>query len=236
MAIIRPCIRCIGVRMSVTELHLLDLLHIGSPALPVGAYAFSNGLESAMNCGWLNTEDDLHEWLSTQLRFGLGRLDVPVLQRLQLCLQTDDLEKFNYWNQFLLASRESAELQLADTATGLALLRLLPQIGVSFPLMAAPASYAAALTHYAVAHQLPPEQSALVYCWSWLENQISAATKLLPLGQTRAQVMLFALRRQIPAIVEQALTLGDDDIGFSLPALALAGMAHETQYTRLFRS
>jgi len=222
--------------MSTTDLQLLDLLHIGSPALPVGAYAFSSGLESAMHSGWINTEDDLREWLSAQLQFGLGRLDLPVLQRLQQSLQVADLDRFHYWNQFLLASRESSELQLADTATGLALLRLLPQIGVSLPLMSAPASYAAALTHYALAHALPVKHCALVYCWSWLENQISAATKLLPLGQTRAQVLLRELRQLIPVTVEQALLIEDDEIGFSLPALALAGMMHETQYTRLFRS
>lgn len=222
--------------MTITDLQILDLLHIGSPALPVGAYAFSNGLEYAIDAGWLRSDAEVSQWLSDQLSISLAQLDVPVLLRLHASAQAEDWRAFWYWNDYLLASRESAELQLSDTATGAALVRLLPQLDIPVQTARGPVSFAAALAQFAVNRRLTAHACALVYCWSWLENQVTAATKLMPLGQTRAQMMLARLRATIPGVLERAADITDPEIGCSLPGLALSGMQHETQYTRLFRS
>jgi urease accessory protein len=139
------------------------------------------------------------------------------------------------WNATLLACRETAELRLGDTATGAALARLLPELGIAVPALREPA-FLTLFTLAAVQWQIPARNAALGYAWTWLENQVIAATKLLPLGQTQAQRMLSALQQTIPEALAIAETLEDWQLGSSLPGLALASIHHETQYTRLFRS
>lgn len=222
--------------MITTEHALLKLMHLSSPGLPVGAYAFSQGLEYAIEAGWLKTDDEISEWLENQLFFALARLDIPVLLRLHNAITDNNIKKARWWNDYLLASRETRELQLTDTATGLALQRLLPALCVTSLITEAPVSFVCGYAQAAVSWQISAEMAALGYCWAWLENQVNAATKLVPLGQTQAQQLIHSLQQKIPLAVEQARQLGDDDLGMSLPALSLASMYHETQYTRLFRS
>ena len=74
------------------------------------------------------------------------------------------------------------------------------------------------------------------YVWSWLENQVLAAIKLVPLGQVAGQRLLLALGARIPRVVAIAMTLDDADLSTFAPGLCLASARHETQYSRLFRS
>jgi urease accessory protein len=219
-----------------TEAAQLRLLQLGSACLPVGAYAFSQGLEAATELRWVRAPAELESWLSTQLLQGLGCVDLPLLLRLADAWCAQDLTAVQYWNALLLACRESHELRLGDTATGAALARLLPELGVAVPAEVADPAFATLFALAAVTWQVPAPLAALGYAWSWLENQLIAATKLLPLGQTRAQLLLSALQQQIPAALAHARMLDDADIGASLPGLALCSIHHETQYTRLFRS
>ncbi|MDP2284296.1 MAG: urease accessory UreF family protein [Pseudohongiella sp.] len=222
--------------MNTTDLALLKLMHLSSPGLPVGAYAFSQGLEYAIEAGWLRSDVDVSQWLEAQLFFALARLDIPLLLRLHKTIADNDHEQTQWWNDYGLASRETRELQLTDTATGLALQRLLPSLSVPALACEPPVSFVCGYAQAAVNWQISAEMAALGYCWSWLENQVNAATKLVPLGQTQAQKLLNTLQEKIPLAIEHAKGLGDDDLGMSLPALTLASMYHETQYTRLFRS
>src|SRR5690606_6791471 len=207
---------------------LLHLMHLVSPALPVGAYAYSQGLEYAVDSGWLSKEAALEDWLRGVMTFGFGQLDAPILLRCLHALRGEDGCALNHWNQFLLACRETQELLLEDTQLGMALQRLLrslevaeveiPSKEVSFA-----SQFALACHHWNIAD----EDAVQGFIWAWLENQIAAATKLIPLGQTQAQKLLVCLMKDIPQIAEKALRLPDDEIGWSLPGVVMASAKHE---------
>lgn len=222
--------------MNTTDHAVLRLLHLSSAGLPVGAYAFSHGLEYAIEAAWLKSDADIEHWLSAQLRFSLAALDLPVMFRIHQALKASDHDAVRYWNALILASRETRELQLTDTATGLALQKLLPEFDVKIIDMQGPVSFVTAFAQAACHWHISDDMAGLGLCWSWVENQVNAATKLLPMGQTQAQRMMHSLQGQVPAAIAAAACVQDDCIGVSLPALSLASMHHETQYSRLFRS
>lgn len=219
-----------------TEAALLRLLQLSSPALPVGAYAFSQGLEAAIDTQWIRNQQHVEEWLAIQLQHSLASVDIPILLRLHHALCVEDFARVQYLNALLLACRETEELRLGDVATGEALARLLPKLDLPFPVPMDTPAFITLFTFAAVQWQVPADVAVLGYVWTWLENQVIAATKLLPLGQTQAQQLLGALQQLIPQAIATANAVADDDMGSSLPGLAFASMYHETQYTRLFRS
>ena len=214
----------------------LHLLHLSSPALPIGAYAYSQGLEYAIENKWV-VDNRLRDWLSDGLSLGVGRLDLPILIRVLNALNGSDSIAMNSWNSILLASRETEELLLEDQQVGAALWRLLTNLmdcqEISF---VQKPGYAVAFAVACYKWEVPLEGALEAYCYSWLENQVTAATKLVPLGQTSAQKLLLGLLEEIPTTCATAQTLEDDDIGLSLPGLAMASSHHEYQHTRLFRS
>lgn len=219
---------------------LLRLLQLSSVSLPVGGYAFSQGLEYAVECGWVTTMQATRDWLSIQLQETIALIDLPVLHGAMHAIATADETAWLKWNDLILASRETRELRLTDTAMGEALVRVLKSIEVPLPAAVTECesgiSYVALYALPAVQWGIPFNAAATGLAWSWLENQIAAATKLVPLGQTQAQQLLSDLQRLIPATIATAMQVEEDDIGGSLPALAIASARHETQYTRLFRS
>ncbi len=214
---------------------LLRLLQLCSPALPVGAFTWSQGLESAIAAGWLRDEATLKQWLWLQLQHSLVRVDLPLLLRLHSAASTNNTDALLHWNAFALACRESAELLRNDTDTAAALLRLLSAHEV--PLLLDETNSALSLYAQAAVHwQIPADALLSGWLWAWLENQVMAATRLLALGQTAAQLLLSALQQELPQLVQQAHSLADHELGASLPALAIISMQHETMDTRLFRS
>lgn len=214
----------------------LHLWHLISPALPVGAYAYSQGLEFAIEDGWLAAPGTLEDWLAGLLSEGLARTDLPVLLRCLDAWRQEDLGSLNYWNDWLRASRETSELLLEDEQMGIALFRLLNDLDVpDLSLRSKPgyvSQYARACAHW----RIGAADTLQGFAWSWLENQVTAATKLIPLGQTAAQKHLIALMPRISVACMHATTLADDELGGSLPGLAMASAAHERQHARLFRS
>lgn len=218
----------------------LRLWQLISPALPVGAYSYSQGLEYAVENGWVNSADSASVWIQGLLQHALGHLDVPVLQRLHAAWCVDDQAKLGYWNNFLLASRETMELRAEDRNMGLALAMLLPELGLreaeAWKTQDNPPSFALMFTLAASHWGVDAEQTAEGYLWAWCENQVMAALKLVPLGQTSGQKLLMETASIIPEVVKQGFALSDDDIGWLAPGFAMASVKHETQYTRLFRS
>ncbi|HLS97489.1 MAG: urease accessory protein UreF [Porticoccaceae bacterium] len=216
-----------------TDAALLSLLRLVSPALPVGGFAYSQGLEYAVDAGWVTDADQVRDWLGGVLAQGLARLDVPLLMRLHGAEGDDAL--FGHWNDVALACRETRELRLEDQQMGRALWRLLGSMNEPLPAIATPswpAAFALAARRWGVA----ADACCQGYLWSWLENQLAVAAKTVPIGQTDSQRIAAAL---LPAILDAVITgsaLPDDEIGAGLPGLALASMLHETQYSRLFRS
>lgn len=223
--------------ITTTDSALLRLLQLSSAALPVGGYAFSQGMEAAVEAGWLADEAASGQWLGLQLEEAMARVDLPLLLRQLQAARTADVDQLCYWNAFTLACRESAEMRLGDTAMGEALVRLLGQLQVPLPDTLPRdrvflTTFALAAAHW----QLDSRATLLGYTWAWLENQVAAATKLVPLGQGAAQRLLGETAALVPAALDRAQRIADEDIGASLPALAMASAWHETQYSRLFRS
>jgi urease accessory protein len=222
-----------------TDPALLRLLQLVSPSLPIGMYSYSQGLERAVEDQWISNEREAGEWISGLMIAGLCRVDIPILARLYDAWTINDFDKVRHWSRILLACRETAELRAEDRQTGQALARLLDGLNIHDikPWIHSPETTFAALFSFAAATWSVPKQETLTgYLWSWLENQVLCAVKLVPLGQVAGQRLLGDLAGRIPAVIDEALNLADDDIGGSAFGLALASSRHEMQYCRLFRS
>jgi len=225
-----------------SALKLNRLLQLCSANLPVGGFSFSQGLEYAIDNGWINNATETHAWVSLTLTQALAPTDIAIIKRLYSALQDNDCERFIEWNQLIIASRESSEFRLADLAMGKALVRLLSLLTsldskkYQHLLSQQHMSFVSVFTLAAYLFQLPLHYAQSGFCWTYIDNQIAAATKLVPLGQTQAQNLLFELTEHIDNAINLANNLADEEVGASLPHLAMASAWHETQYTRLFRS
>lgn len=217
---------------------LLKLLYLVSPALPIGAYAYSQGQEYAVDGGWLDGEAELSDWILGVMRHSVGTTDLPVLLRCYRAWECNDASALNEWNDLLIATRETKELLLEDEQLGMGLVRVLETHGFTRhqDQFHAKPSFATLFALAGQQWQIPIETLMHGFLWSWLENQVAAATKTVPLGQTQAQRIMMALMDSIPEITKAAMQVPDESIGAGLPGLAMASCLHERQYSRLFRS
>lgn len=222
---------------------LLRLLHLASPALPIGAFHFTQGLEYAVDAGWVHDEASALEWIEGIAQASLATLDLPVLYRLHEAWVLDNSESLRRWNSFLIACRETSELRLEDRHLGSSLLRVLGELGVTTELFRPRSAHDESGVAHATAFSLAcarwdiaPLDGLRTYAWTWAENQVLAAVKLVPLGQSAGQRMLHALSTQLDMLATRATALMDSDIGVATSLQAVASGRHETQYTRLFRS
>jgi urease accessory protein len=223
-------------------LPLVRLLHLASPTLPIGAYSYSQGLEWMVETGAIRDAATAGEWVGDVLDWVVRPGEAAVAWRLLAAAQDRDWALFATWNAWFRASRETAELRAETEQMGGSLAKLAGDLGLldvyalaALPALGPvtlPAAYAFAARGFAV----PLDGALTAYVWSWLENQVLAAMKLVPLGQVAGQRLLAALGATIPAVVASAMTLADDELSTFAPGLALASACHETQYTRLFRS
>lgn len=211
------------------------LLQLASPALPVGAYTYSQGLERAVEDGTVGDEATTLTWIGDQLEWNLGRFEAPLLARLMAAHAAGTGETVNSLDALYLASRESAELRAETLQMGHSLRRLLDDLRETPALPAAvtfPAVWSALAVHWGIV----PRDALTTWLWSWAENQVMAALKAVPLGQTAGQRILRDIGDRIPQVVEQALHLEDENLSNFAPGFAIACARHETQYSRLFRS
>ncbi len=218
---------------------LIQLMYLYSPTLPIGAFTYSQGMEWAVDCGWITHRDSAMDWLTDQLEQSLAHVDVPILKRLAIALAHKDSMQVAFWGEQLLAFRETAELRAEERQRAQALCRILQTLEVPVDVNYVQTVQITPLVGYALAGahwQIPLSELAMGYVWSWLDNQVTSAIKIVPLGQTAGQQMLKQLLPKIPSVVQMGLRLTDEDLGASLPRLAIASSRHETQYTRLFRS
>lgn len=224
---------------------LLQLLWLASPALPVGGFSYSEGLEAAVDAGHVRDADSAAHWLTQQLHLTLARSDLAVTAQALRAWRAGDAARVHALNDWLLQTRESAELRLQTEQMGRSLrewLRKLPESSNGTD--AAVLSFAAGLDpSYPVMFALaaagsgaPEREVLLAYAFGWAENLMQAALKAVPLGQTAGQTILSRLAAEIPAAVEHALTLPDNERQAYSPMLAILSSRHETQYSRLFRS
>lgn len=227
------------ITMPESTLVSLRLWQLISPTLPIGAFAYSAGLEYAVEAGWVRDEAGAGEWVWGQLDETLSQLELPLLQRFYAAWQADDAAAITSWSVFLQASRETPELLAEDRQLGMALARVLTGLGLAEAAAWQDAETASLVNLFALAGvrwQIPLTSLAAGFLWAWTENQVAAAVKLVPLGQSAGQRLLFAAAQRIPAAVARGLALEDDEIGAGAFSLALASAGHETQYSRLFRS
>ncbi|WP_202624206.1 urease accessory protein UreF [Steroidobacter agaridevorans] len=223
------------LRMRSGSTHLLRILHLASPALPIGAFHFSQGLEYAVEAGWVKDEPFALEWIAGVARCAIGTLDLPVLLRLHRAARLGDDDGLQRWGRFLLAARETEELRAEDRHMGSALARILRELGARLPSRNHP-GYAEMFAVACVHWNIGEDEVLQAYAWAWAENQVLAAVKLVPLGQSAGQRMLHALVPLLEEIAVQAFDIDDEGIGACAVMQGLASARHETQYTRLFRS
>ena len=211
-------------------MNLARLLQLASPALPVGAYTYSQGLEWAVEAGTVKDEATALTWIGDQLEWNLGRYEAPLLARM---MAADEATLAELDAQYL-ASRETAELRAETLQMGHSLKRLIADLGdVGVPPRL---TFAAVWASLAAKWNIAPAEALTAWLWSWAENQTMAALKAVPLGQAAGQRILLEIGDRIPAIVERAPALDEDSTSNFAPGFAIACARHETQYSRLFRS
>jgi urease accessory protein len=214
---------------------LAKLLQLASPTLPVGAYSYSGGLEAAVEAGIVRDAAKAEQWIGDVLEFSIARMEAPLLFSLVSSFTEERLSEAEDTNQKFLAARETAELRAETVQMGYSLNRLLKDLGVGeVPVQepSFPAAFAFAAAHW----KIEPEAALQAYLWAWVENQVMAAVKAVPLGQTDGQKMLISLGELLPSVTEKAKNLQDEELGNFAPGLAMLSSQHETQYSRLFRS
>ena len=224
---------------ALPDLAMLRLLQLASPALPIGAFAYSQGLEQATLLGWVKDELSATDWIGGVVTEVLPRLDLPVLAASYAAWSNGDFARVRQLSAFLHACRESAELGAEDRHLGAALARVLHGLGVpeAQPWIADPdATFATSFSLAAVHFEIPLRSAALGFLFTWLENQVAAATRLIPIGHIAAQRVLSQVLAGLPAAVTRGLSIPISAAGFLAPGLALASALHETTYSRLFRS
>jgi urease accessory protein len=221
---------------------LARLLQLASPTLPVGAYSYSQGLESAVESGLVTDRDTAGRWIQDALVLNVARFEAPAWCRLHAAWLASDFDEVRGINEWFLATRETAELRAETLQMGYSMRRLCVELsGFEASTLGALESmedvaFPAAFTFAAVQWCLPRHDALVAYLWSWLENQVMAAVKVIPLGQTDGQRLLVHVGSGLSEIADRVLASGVDDVANFTPGLAIASSRHETQYSRLFRS
>ncbi|SAK70780.1 urease accessory protein UreF [Caballeronia hypogeia] len=221
---------------------LTALLHLASPALPIGAFSYSQGLEAAIEHGLIHDGDSARDWIASGLADVLARGELPLLAHQMEHWRTHDEAALRAANDEYIASRESAELRRETEQMGWSLAQLCASLEwgdaarratlASIKPIAQPTAFAFA----AFAHDASPDAALAAYAFSWVENQAAAALKAVPLGQVAGQRIIVALREPIDAAVRRALDTSPEQINTFAPQLGILSARHESQYSRLFRS
>jgi urease accessory protein len=219
----------------------LQLMWLASPALPIGGFSYSEGLEAAVDQGRVSNEAQTKAWLLDQLDTSLARSELALVAQAIPAWQAGDVPRISALNAWVLQTRESAELRAQTEQMGRSLLDWLHNHTTAKPdqinlLRGLQATYPMAFALAASATGAALRDCLLAFAFGWAENMVQAAIKSVPLGQSAGQRILSALTEAIPAAVEHALRSTDDTRQAFLPMLAILSAQHEAQYSRLFRS
>lgn len=220
---------------------LMMLMQLASPALPVGGFSYSEGLEAAVEHGLVHDEASAQTWLIDQLLLVQARSDLAVLAQAMAAWAQPDVPRLQQLNDWLLQTRETHEMRLQTEQMGRSLVDWLRNQAhadaARLAICAAlPPTWPLAFALALHTHQAPVRDGLLASAFGWAENMVQAALKSVPLGQRSGQRILAALSAAIPEAVSHAMGLGDDDRQAFAPRLAILSARHETQYSRLFRS
>ncbi|MCU0118060.1 urease accessory protein UreF [Pseudomonas sp. B2M1-30] len=218
------------------------LLRLASPQLPIGGYSYSQGLEMAVDNGQVHNPDSARRWISDQLLLNLARFEAPLLLAHCQAAAEENWSELRQRCAAHRASRETRELHLESRQMGYSLQQLLNGL----PELDAPARtflehidephLALGWALAARAWHISPQDALAAWLWSWLENQLAVLMKTLPLGQQAAQRLTSELLPLLQQAQQDASRINPEHIGSAAFGLSLACMAHERQYSRLFRS
>ena len=227
------------MRSDLTKLAFL--IRLSSQALPVGGYAYSSCMESAIREGIVKNHTTAFRWISDLFNQSLSVLDLPVLFLAFDAWSKGELNVVESLNEYLQANRETEEMLLEDLEMGKSLARILQQIDVVTPHLSEPSfvtEFAIAGTHW----QIPVAELATGFSFNWIENQVLVVTKSLPMGQSKAQNILDKMIPQISEGVDRAKEIAQKqepfewEFGRSLPRVAILSAQHECIEGRLYRS
>jgi urease accessory protein len=222
---------------NTTDAALLQLIWLASPALPVGGFSYSEGLEAAVEHALIHDEDSAKLWLVDQLHLALARADLAVVAQAIPAWRADDADRIAALNAWVLQTRETAELRQQTEQMGRSFVLWLESVKPEVSARAGQRlTYPLAFALAASAGTAPLRDCLLAFAFGWAENMMQAAIKSVPLGQSAGQRILSALAADIPVAVDKALALTDDERQAFSPMLAILSARHETQYSRLFRS
>lgn len=225
-----------------STLALVRLLQLASPALPIGAYSYSQGLEWAVATGVVRDAETAGAWIGSALELVFAPGEAAVTWRALNAALRENWTEVAAWNDWFVASRETAELRAETEQMGASLVKLTGDLALLDAAARAaasgmsPVTLPAAYALIARGFGVPADAALTAYVWSWLENQVLAALKTIPLGQVAGQRLLVDLGQRIPAVTADARSRAATDLCSFAPGLALASSRHETQYSRLFRS
>ena len=228
----------------MTSTALVRALHLASTTLPVGAFSYSQGLEWAVESGTIRDRGDAQRWIHDGMRHSLGRFEAPLLIAAHRAWRGGDDARIDELNSRMLATRETAELAAETKQMGFSLRRWCNDTG-AFDAEAlervnrlSTPSYPVVFAAIVAAWQMDERTGVSAYLWGWLENQVNAALKAVPLGQTDGQRILLAAGALLEETALAAIELASDpdEWATQCPGLAIASSRHETQYSRLFRS
>jgi urease accessory protein len=221
---------------------LLHLLQLASPSLPIGAYSYSQGLETALESSIVTDEHSARRWIVDTLHQVVARFEAPVVWRLLQAFANRDATAVNDWTERFIAARDTAEFRAETIQMGYSLGRLAIDLNIgddalldllrSQPEVPLPTAFAFA----AVALDMPHAAALHGMLFSWAENQVLVCVKSVPLGQVAGQRLLLSLRPELEAAAQSAMQLTDDELCNWSPGLSLLSMQHEVQYSRLYRS
>ena len=218
------------------------LLQLASPALPVGAYSYSQGLEWAIETRDVIDSHAAQRWIEDHLALVIARFEAPIYAACFAAWQREDAAEVARLNAEFIASRESAEPRAETLQVGFSYSAWCREVA---PLTDAQRAALAAMDRVcgpvaaslaALASGLSVRDGLTGYVFGFTENQVMVLAKALPMGQIAAQKLLFALGDAVTRTVDAALAVEEADWSSASPWLAIAQMKHETQYSRLFRS
>jgi urease accessory protein len=227
---------------TTTDAALLQLIWLASPALPVGGFSYSEGLEAAVEAALVRDERSASDWLVEQLHVGLARSDLGVVAGAVAAARAGDSARLAQLDAWVRQTRETSELRQQTEQMGRSLREWQRSLGASLAGEPREAesrrdySYPVAFAIAAASGAAAARQIALAFAFGWAENMMQSAIKAVPLGQGAGQRILARLAADIPAAVDHALALDDDRRQSFSPMLAILSAQHETQYSRLFRS
>lgn len=220
---------------------LLRILQLASPSLPIGAYTYSQGLESAIEQGIVTNESTARNWITESLQI-VSDFEAPILWRLLQAFADRDAEAVHFWTESFIAARDTAEFRAETVQMGYSLNKLIADLRIvdselqtliaDLEVVPLPTAYACAAQALGIPHQ----EAMLGMLFSLVENQVLVCVKSVPLGQVSGQALLLSLHSAIVQAAEHAQQLDDDELSNWAPGLTLLSIQHETQYSRIYRS